>query len=73
MVTRGSSSLFDTLTNAEGVVASQSTFAASTAANASDNTVQEEREIEDDVSENEIKSNSTVNQIEVNMHTYLHV
>ena len=54
-------------------MASQSTFAASTAANSSDNTVQEEREIEDDVSENEIKSNSTVNQIEVHMHTYLHI
>ena len=64
MVTRGSSSLFDTLTKAEGVVASQSTLAASPAANSNDNTVQDEREIEDDVSENQIK---------VNIHTYLHV
>ena len=55
------------------MVATQSTFPESTAANSSDNTVQEERKIEDDVSEIEIKSNSTVNQIEVNMHTYLHV
>ena len=52
------------------MVASQSTLAASTEANSSDNTVQEEREIEDDVSETEIKSNSAVNQIKVNIHTY---
>ena len=49
------------------MVASQSTLATSTAANSSENTVQGQREIEDDVSENEGKSNSPVNQIKVNI------